>query len=69
MMKMKIPDVAPSLGGVESLITLPVETSHASMSREERLRSGITDGLVRFSVGIEDPEDLIEDFQQAFSSV
>ena len=69
MRQLKIPDVAPSLGGVESLITLPVETSHASMSREERLRSGITDGLVRFSVGIEDPEDLIEDFQQAFSSV
>jgi cystathionine beta-lyase/cystathionine gamma-synthase len=39
------------------------------MSREERLKSGITDGLVRFSAGIEDPEDLIEDFQQAFSSV
>jgi len=68
MKHLKIPAVAPSLGGVESLITLPVETTHASMSREERMKSGISDGLIRFSSGIEDAEDLIADFQQAFAS-
>jgi cystathionine beta-lyase/cystathionine gamma-synthase len=64
---LKIPNVAPSLGGVESLVTLPVDTSHASMTRDERVRAGINDGLIRFSCGIEDPEDIIADFQNALS--
>jgi len=60
-----IPITAPSLGGVESLITIPATTSHLGMAREDRLRLGITDGLIRFSVGIEATEDLIDDFTQA----
>lgn len=60
-----IPITAPSLGGVESLITIPATTAHLGMSREDRLRLGITDGLIRFSVGIESTEDLIDDFARA----
>ena len=56
---------APSLGGVETLITRPATTSHSGMSREDRERLGITDSLIRVSVGIEATEDLIEDFDQA----
>jgi cystathionine beta-lyase/cystathionine gamma-synthase len=56
---------ALSLGGVETLVCLPSRTSHRSMSPEERLRAGISDGWVRVSVGIEDVEDLLEDFDQA----
>jgi len=57
---------APSLGGVESLITRPATTSHAGMAPEDRLRLGITDSLIRVSVGIEAIDDLIADFDQAF---
>ena len=60
-----LPIVAPSLGGIETLITRPATTSHSGMSREDRERAGITDGLVRISIGIEATEDLIEDFAQA----
>ncbi len=56
---------APSLGGVESLITRPAITSHAGMSAEDRDRLGITADLIRISSGIEDREDLIADFTQA----
>ena len=56
---------APSLGGVESLITRPATTSHAGMSVPDRRRLGIFDGLVRISVGIEGPEDLVADLAQA----
>jgi cysteine-S-conjugate beta-lyase len=56
---------ALSLGGVESLICVPSRTSHRKMSREERQRAGISDGLVRVSVGVEDFEDLLEDFLRA----
>ena len=56
---------APSLGGVETLITRPAATSHAGMSREDRDRLGITADLVRVSSGIEGTEDLIGDFAQA----
>ncbi len=55
-----------SLGGVETLISHPATMTHASVPPEGRARMGITDGLVRISVGIEDVEDLIEDLQQAF---
>jgi cystathionine beta-lyase/cystathionine gamma-synthase len=60
-----IPIVAPSLGGVETLVTRPATTSHAGMSRENRERLGISEGLVRVSVGIEATDELIEDFDQA----
>lgn len=62
-----LPIKAPSLGGVETLLTQPALTSHAGMSREDRQRLGITDGLVRMSVGIEATEDIIEDLRQALA--
>ncbi|MDX1939184.1 MAG: cystathionine gamma-synthase [Saprospiraceae bacterium] len=58
--------LAESLGGVESLIGHPATMTHASIPREERLKVGLTDSLIRLSVGIEDVEDLIEDLEQAF---
>lgn len=61
----KLPIVAVSLGGVESILSLPWFMSHASMPKEERLRMGVKPTLVRLSCGIEDIEDLIEDFAQA----
>ena len=60
-----LPYVAPSLGGVETLITRPVATSHAGMSPEDRERLGITADLIRISSGIEGSQDLIGDFAQA----
>lgn len=57
--------LAESLGGVESLIGHPASMTHASVPKEMRERLGLTDGLVRLSVGIEDPEDLIEDLDRA----
>jgi cystathionine gamma-synthase/cystathionine gamma-lyase/cystathionine beta-lyase len=65
---LRLPTNAPSLGGVESLITQPVKTSHAGMRREERERIGVTDDLVRFSVGIEGKDDLVDDFDQALKA-
>ena len=65
MQKITLPIVAPSLGGVETLITRPVTTSHASVSPEDLKKLGISDSLIRLSVGIEATEDLIEDFEQA----
>ena len=58
-----------SLAGVESTLIAPVETSHALMSAETRAEQGIKDGLIRFSVGIEEPEDLISDIEQAINKV
>lgn len=63
--RVTLPIVAPSLGGVETLVIRPAITSHAGLTAEERERLGIRDGLVRVSVGIEAVEDLIEDFAQA----
>lgn len=57
----KIFSLAESLGGIESLVSHPATMTHAAMSKEDRLRCGITDGLVRFSIGIEDIDDLIHD--------
>src|SRR5688572_28503144 len=57
--------LAESLGGVESLINHPASMTHASIPREERVKNGLTDSLIRLSVGIEDAEDLIEDLKQA----
>jgi len=63
--RLKLPLHAPSLGGPETLVTRPAATSHAGLSPADRQRIGIGDGLVRVSVGLEAPEDLIEDFDQA----
>lgn len=60
-----IPLRAPSLGGVESLVSRPAVTSHAGLTPEERRAAGISDRLVRISVGIEDARDLIADFERA----
>lgn len=57
--------LAESLGGVESLINHPASMTHASIPREERVKNGLTDSLIRLSVGIEDAEDLIQDLDQA----
>jgi cystathionine beta-lyase/cystathionine gamma-synthase len=57
--------LAESLGGVESLINHPATMTHASIPREERIKNGLSDSLIRLSVGIEDADDLIEDLQQA----
>ncbi|HEV8017191.1 MAG TPA: aminotransferase class I/II-fold pyridoxal phosphate-dependent enzyme [Steroidobacteraceae bacterium] len=65
--RVRIPTVAPSLGGVHTLLTRPATTSHAGLSRADRERLGITEGLLRLSVGIEATEDLLEDFRQALS--
>jgi cystathionine beta-lyase/cystathionine gamma-synthase len=61
--------LAESLGGVETLIAHPATMSHASVPAEERQRMGITDGLVRISVGVEDVEDIIADLDQALARI
>ena len=61
--------LAENLGSVESLITHPVTMTHAAVPRDERIAAGITDGLVRLSVGLEDVEDLIEDLDSALSLI
>jgi cystathionine beta-lyase/cystathionine gamma-synthase len=63
--RMTLPIKAPSLGGCETLITQPAETSHAGLTASERQRVGISDGLLRVSVGLEAAEDLVADFAQA----
>ena len=57
--------LAESLGGVESLICHPARMTHGSIPKEERERRGVTDGLLRLSVGIEDADDLLEDLERA----
>ena len=64
----RLPLKAPSLGGVETLLTQPSLTSHAGMSREDRLPLGIADGLIRMSVGLEATEDILEDFERALGN-
>ena len=61
--------LAESLGGVESLLGHPASMTHASIPREERLKSGLADTLIRLSVGLEDKEDLIDDLRQALEAV
>jgi cystathionine gamma-lyase len=61
----KVFSLAESLGGVESLINHPATMTHASIPREERIKNGLSDSLIRLSVGIEDAEDLIQDLEQA----
>jgi cystathionine beta-lyase/cystathionine gamma-synthase len=66
--EVRIPYVATSLGGVETLLSRPVVTSHSGLSPEERSELGITDSLVRVAVGIEAVEDLMEDFDRALEA-
>jgi cystathionine beta-lyase/cystathionine gamma-synthase len=61
--------LAPSLGGVDSLVTIPVITSHAMVSAEQRLKMGVTEQLIRLSVGIENADDLIADLEEALAAV
>jgi len=61
--------LAPSLGGVDSLVSIPVLTSHAMISAEARQKIGVTEQLIRLSVGIENADDLIADLEQAFAAV
>jgi cystathionine gamma-synthase len=61
--------LAESLGGVESLVAHPASMTHASMTPEARLRAGITDGVIRLSIGIEAPEDLVADLDQALATL
>ncbi len=67
MDRLQIPVYAPSLGGIESLMTRPAISSHAGLTPDERKAAGIRDHLLRISVGIEDSQDLIEDFEQALA--
>jgi methionine-gamma-lyase len=69
MDNMHLAGLAVSLGGVETLISHPASMTHASMARENRIAAGITDGLVRFSVGIEDLEDILSDLEQALGCI
>jgi cystathionine gamma-lyase/homocysteine desulfhydrase len=61
--------LAESLGGVESLVCVPARMTHASVPVERRVEMGLSDGLVRLSVGIEDADDLIADLEQALEAV
>ncbi len=67
--RVRLPLMAVSLGGVESILSYPATMSHASMPPSERSARGITDGLVRFSIGLEDPQDLCDDLAQAMKGV
>jgi cystathionine beta-lyase/cystathionine gamma-synthase len=64
-----LPIIAPSLGGAETLLTRPSLTSHAGVNPEARRKLGISDGLIRMSVGLEAPEEILEDLLQALESV
>ena len=66
---LKIFTLAESLGGVESLVGHPASMTHASIPKEIREKSGVVDGLIRLSVGIEDYQDLIEDLDQAINLI
>jgi cystathionine gamma-lyase len=69
MKRVELFSLAESLGGVESLINHPASMTHASIPREERIRNGLVDSLIRLSIGIEDVEDLIADLDQALQKV
>lgn len=66
--RLKLFLIAPSLGGAESLVTQPVTTTHHGLSEAERARRCITGSMVRFSIGLEDPQDLIEDLRSALEA-
>ena len=67
--KVRLCSLGESLGGVETLISHPATMTHASIPEEERNRLGVTPGLVRISVGIEDIEDILADLDQALAAV
>lgn len=67
--RLKVFTLAESLGGVESLVCQPAGMTHASVEPARRAEIGITDGLLRFSCGVEDPQDLLEDLEQAFKGL
>ncbi|HSI95509.1 MAG TPA: PLP-dependent transferase, partial [Methylophilaceae bacterium] len=67
--RLRVISLAPSLGGIESLVTMPVTTSHHDMAVEERNSRGISDTMIRMSIGIEDVTDLIEDLAQALATL
>ena len=67
--RLKLFTLAESLGGVESLVCQPAGMTHASVEPAKRAELGISDGLLRFSCGIEEPEDLLEDLEQAFKGL
>jgi methionine-gamma-lyase len=69
MNSLKLCQLAVSLGGVETLIQHPASMTHFSMGKDARLAGGISDGLVRLSVGIENVDDLIADLEQALEKV
>lgn len=69
MDNVKLALLAVSLGGIETLIQHPASMTHSKMTPESRLAAGITEGLVRFSVGIEEPEDIIADLSQALDKI
>lgn len=67
--RLKLFSLAESLGGVESLVAVPATMTHAAMTAEARREAGLNDGLLRFSVGIEDADDLIDDLAQAWPAL
>ena len=69
MNNLELITLAVSLGNVDSLIEHPASMTHAAFSPEDRLEAGVTDALVRFSVGIENIEDIIADLEQALEQV
>lgn len=69
MKSVELFSLAESLGGVESLINHPASMTHASIPKEERIKNGLSDSLIRLSIGVEDAEDLIDDLNQALSKV
>jgi methionine-gamma-lyase len=69
MNSVKLCTLAVSLGAVETLIQHPASMTHTIVPREERLKAGITDSLVRISIGVEDIEDIIKDLKQALEKV
>ena len=64
---LKLFAIAPSLGGVESLATMSVTTTHNGLTPAERARRGITESMLRLSIGLEDADDLIADLEQALA--
>jgi cystathionine beta-lyase/cystathionine gamma-synthase len=67
--RVRVCALAESLGGVETLISHPATMTHASVPKSDRIKNGVTDGLVRISVGIEDVEDLIDDLKNALKGI
>jgi cystathionine beta-lyase/cystathionine gamma-synthase len=68
MQNLQVVKMATSLGGVDSLVSMPLNSSHAAVPAVERARLGIKDNLVRLSVGIEDVQDIADDLDQALRS-